>query len=150
MSEGAPRDPGSEETRPPKTPFDNPFFLPVLLWLATGWFFWDSWITPMEEHLAFNRYGFGFLLGVASYSTVSSLEEVGRVREIPYFFAGLMTSFALWLAYLGWLGPEGRWYSDGPWVTGFNRYGFAVFASCAIYSALRHRRREARTGEIEG
>ena len=60
---------------PPRTPFDNPFFLPVMLWLFTAWFGWDAWIVPMEEHLAFNRYGFFVVLALALWFTRKGLRE---------------------------------------------------------------------------
>lgn len=67
-------DEGIDE-EPPRTPFDNPFFLPVMLWLFTAWFAWDAWIVPMEEHLEFNRYGFFVVLALAIWFTRKGLQE---------------------------------------------------------------------------
>ncbi len=116
---------------PAATPFDNPYFLPVLLWLFAAWFFWDAWIEPLEEWLRFNRYGFGFLLGLAVHGTVQA------VRPVPFLFAGLMLGYAAWLAYLGFLGSEVAWYNDDPWAVLFNRWGSAAFVFFAAVSALR-------------
>lgn len=49
---------------PPPTPFDHPLFLPALLFAGMLWFGYDGWINQdpdMQEHLDFNRYGFGLL-----------------------------------------------------------------------------------------
>ncbi|MGI9592215.1 MAG: hypothetical protein ACR2P8_12660 [Myxococcota bacterium] len=67
--------PSEEEEGPARTPFDNPFFLPVMLWLFTAWFGWDAWIVPMEEHLAFNRYGFFVVLALALWFTWRAIKE---------------------------------------------------------------------------
>ena len=75
MVEEEPRPEQSEDEEPPRTPFDNPFFLPVMLWLFTAWFGWDAWIVPMEEHLAFNRYGFFVVLALALWFTRRGLLE---------------------------------------------------------------------------
>ncbi|MEE2679981.1 MAG: hypothetical protein VX546_15470 [Myxococcota bacterium] len=75
MSDGENQGPGPEEERPPKTPFDNPLFLPVVLWAFTLWFAYDAWIVPMEEHLAFNRYGFFVALAAAIWFTRTGLRE---------------------------------------------------------------------------
>lgn len=76
--------PGEEDEHsdePPRTPFDNPFFLPVMLWLFTAWFGWDAWIVPMEDHLAFNRYGFFVVLALAIWFTRKGLIEHREDRE---------------------------------------------------------------------
>jgi hypothetical protein len=51
MTDEEQRPDATEDEEPPRTPFDNPFFLPAMLWLFTAWFGWDAWIVPMEEHL---------------------------------------------------------------------------------------------------
>jgi hypothetical protein len=75
MVDEEPRPDEPEDEEPPRTPFDNPFFLPVMLWLFTAWFGWDAWIVPMEEHLAFNRYGFFVVLVLALWFTRRGLRE---------------------------------------------------------------------------
>lgn len=145
MSEAPERSEAEEQEGPARTPFDNPYFLPVLMWLATGWFFWDAWIVPLEGHERFNRYGFGFLLGMSIYVTTQSVSELrGGPLRIPYLFAVLMLVYAGWLAFLGWLAPADRWYNDEPVPQLFNRWGTAFFVACAAVSALRERLRRGR------
>jgi len=67
-------DPDGEEEAP-STPFDHPFFLPVILWAFALWFLWDGWIVPMEDHLKFNRYGSVILVVAALYYTIQALRE---------------------------------------------------------------------------
>jgi hypothetical protein len=55
----APRDESAEaeddEVAP--TPFDNPFFLPVILIGFAIWFIYDGWFNPDMEWIKFNRTG---------------------------------------------------------------------------------------------
>ena len=55
-----PREPAGDEAKAPaRTPFDNPWFLPVLLWLFVAWFAWDI-LTDAEAYQNspnFNRGG---------------------------------------------------------------------------------------------
>jgi hypothetical protein len=68
-------DPERDESRPsedeqddgPRNPFDNPFFLPVLLLGLSVWFGYDGWLNRDEHMLKpstlwFNRIGFGLLV----------------------------------------------------------------------------------------
>jgi hypothetical protein len=75
MSEPTPPTSNDEDPGPAKTPFDNPWFLPVMLWLFTAWFGWDAWVVPMEEHLAFNRYGFFVVLALAIWFSWKAVKE---------------------------------------------------------------------------
>ncbi len=55
-----PREPtGDESEAPPRTPFDNPWFLPGLLWFFVAWFAWDivSNAEAYQEYPNFNRGG---------------------------------------------------------------------------------------------
>ena len=81
MSEPTPPQPNDEDPGPVKTPFDNPWFLPVMLWLFTAWFGWDAWIVPMEEHLAFNRYGFFVVLALALWFSWKAVKEQREESE---------------------------------------------------------------------
>ncbi len=135
MSEGGQEKSEVEGEEPAPTPFDNPWFLPVLLWLFSGWFFWDAWIEPLEEWLRFNRYGFGFLLGLSVHATVQAL------RPVPYLFAALMLVYAAWLGAMGFLGAEGTWYTNDSWAQLFNRWGSGFFVLTAGVSAFRESRR---------
>ena len=69
-----------EENAPPSTPFDNPYFLPGLLFLMALWFGYDGWFNPEMEWVKFNRYGFGVLLLGAIYFTVQSLRDAKRAE----------------------------------------------------------------------
>jgi hypothetical protein len=66
----------NEEHAP--TPFDHPLFLPVLLSGLTLWFGYDGWLNTdekMQEHLTFNRVGFGVLLLGAIYTGINGYKE---------------------------------------------------------------------------
>jgi hypothetical protein len=83
-----PLDPDREdEDGPASTPFDNPFFLPVLLWIFAAWFFYDGWFNPEMEWIRFNRWGSAVLVALAVYYTVRGLrerrEEQERGRRAP-------------------------------------------------------------------
>ncbi len=65
-----------EDEEVPSTPFDHPFFLPVLLIGFALWFFYDGWFNPDMEWLKFNRYGFAILAVAATYYTVRAVREV--------------------------------------------------------------------------
>ena len=76
-----PSQPGDDEREEPvRTPFDNPFFLPVLLWIFAVWFGYDAFIN-VDEHMQepvtlwFNRIGFPVVLLLAVYFTVKGLRE---------------------------------------------------------------------------
>ncbi len=69
-----------EDEEVPSTPFDHPFFLPVLLIGFALWFFYDGWFNPDMEWLKFNRYGFAILAVAATYYTVRAVREVREVR----------------------------------------------------------------------
>jgi hypothetical protein len=64
-----------EDDGPATTPFDNPFFLPVLLWVFTAWFFYDGWFNSEMEWVKFNRWGFAVAGVLAVYYTVRGLRE---------------------------------------------------------------------------
>ena len=75
----------NEEESPASTPFDNPFFLPVVLWGLALWFGWDI-VTDAEAYQnypMFNLGGFAVLSVLAIYFTRSALKErAGRERHI--------------------------------------------------------------------
>ena len=71
------------EDRPVSTPFDNPFFLPVLLWAFAGWFAYDI-ITNAEAYQnnpKFNEYGLLIMGVLALYFTWSAVKEKRAKRE---------------------------------------------------------------------
>ena len=75
-----------EAEEPARTPFDNPFFLPAMLWIFAVWFGYDGWFNT-DEHmlepgtLAFNRYGFPVIVVLAIWTTVRGLRERREERE---------------------------------------------------------------------
>jgi hypothetical protein len=57
-----PRDSEEDESEaPPSTPFDNPWFLPVLLWLFVAWFGWDI-VTDAEAYQKYPNFNRGGLV----------------------------------------------------------------------------------------
>jgi hypothetical protein len=64
-----------EREEPVSTPFDNPFFLPFLLWIFAGWFGFDGWFNPEMEWIKFNRGGFVVTLILAIFLTVKAIRE---------------------------------------------------------------------------
>jgi len=84
--------PGGDEATParqgpPPTPFDHPLFLPALLFAGMLWFGYDGWINQdpdMQEHLKFNRYGFGVLTVLTAwfgYKGYNEWQEEKAERE---------------------------------------------------------------------
>ena len=64
-----------EDDEEQSTPFDHPFFLPVLLIAFALWFGYDGWFNEDMEWLKFNRYGFGILFVGAVYYTFRAAQE---------------------------------------------------------------------------
>jgi hypothetical protein len=71
---------GSEREARARTPFDNPVFLPVLLWLFALWFGYDAFLNK-DEHMQvpttlwFNRIGFPILVVLALRYTWQGVRE---------------------------------------------------------------------------
>lgn len=57
------------------TPFDNPFFLPVLLIGFSLWFIYDGWLNPDMEWIKFNRVGAAIFSSLAIWFTVKAVRE---------------------------------------------------------------------------
>ena len=73
----------NDEDRPASTPFDNPFFLPVLLWAFAAWFGYDI-VTNAEAYQnnpKFNEYGLMITSALALYFTWSAIKEKRAERE---------------------------------------------------------------------
>ena len=78
MSDPEERDPAEveedeEELAP--TPFDNPFFLPVILLGFAVWFIYDGWFNPDMEWIKFNRVGAGVTLVLGAWFTWKAIQE---------------------------------------------------------------------------
>jgi hypothetical protein len=67
MSEDEERPEDSQDTI--STPFEKPFFMPVLLVLLACWFGYDGWFNDEIESILFNRVVFGGLVVLAIYTT---------------------------------------------------------------------------------
>ena len=68
------------------SPFDHPAFLPVLLWALSIWFGYDGWLNSdpdMQDHLMFNRVGFGLLVSGALYYTLQAVREQRASESDP-------------------------------------------------------------------
>ena len=77
------QEPEYEDEAPATTPFDNPYFLPVVLWGLAAWFGFDI-VTNAEayqEYPNFNRGGFGVLSVMAIYFTRSAILEKRALSE---------------------------------------------------------------------
>ncbi len=126
-----------DDDGPPSTPFDHPLFLPVLLWGFTIWFAYDTFMDTDvgKEYRLFNEYGFGLSLFAAIYNTVD------MIRRVPFGLAVLLSTYALWLGYEGWIGelwfefPPGSPVQDELRVQ-FNRAAAGVLAAAAILNLL--------------
>lgn len=70
---------GDEEVAP--TPFDNPFFLPVILIGFAIWFIYDGWFNPDMEWIKFNRIGALITSVLGAYYTWRALQERRRAGE---------------------------------------------------------------------
>jgi hypothetical protein len=67
-------DADSDEEYAP-TPFDNPFFLPVLLTGFSLWFIYDGWFNPGMEWIKFNRGGAAIFSLLAVWFTIKAIRE---------------------------------------------------------------------------
>ena len=67
----------ARDERPAETPFDNPFFLPVVLWGLAAWFGWDIVTNAQayQDYPRFNQGGFGVLGVAALYTTWGAFKE---------------------------------------------------------------------------
>jgi hypothetical protein len=57
------------------TPFDNPFFLPVILIGFAIWFIYDGWFNPDMEWIKFNRGGAAVTTILGAYYTWKAIRE---------------------------------------------------------------------------
>ena len=71
--------PEPEDDEAPRNPFDNPLFLPVLLFGLSLWFGYDGWLNQdpkMLAHLTFNRVGFVVLIVGGVWSALRARKEM--------------------------------------------------------------------------
>ena len=74
-----PSEEDEEEVAP--TPFDNPFFLPVILLGFAIWFIYDGWFNPDMEWIKFNRTGAVITSVLGAYYTWRAVQERRRSAE---------------------------------------------------------------------
>jgi len=83
MSEDA-RDPedqdGVDSDDEVSTPFEKPFFMPVLLFALALWFGYDGWFNEEMEWIKFNRWVFAGLMVLAVYTTWQDVRHVRGTR----------------------------------------------------------------------
>jgi hypothetical protein len=72
---------GSEGEGRVSTPFEKPFFMPVLLFLLALWFGYDGWFNPEIESIMFNRVVFGLLVLLGAWTTWQDVRDRRRSRE---------------------------------------------------------------------
>ena len=72
-----------EEEEYASTPFDNPFFLPVILIAFAIWFIYDGWFNPDMEWIKFNRVGAAITSVLGIYFTVKAVRERRAAAEDP-------------------------------------------------------------------
>lgn len=81
MSQVDPEPPdGEEDEELASTPFDNPWFLPILLAGMTLWFAYDGWLNAdfareSARYLGFNRWGAGVLATGTALAVWRALRE---------------------------------------------------------------------------
>ena len=63
------------------TPFEKPFFMPVLLVLLAVWFGYDGWFNPEIESILFNRVVFGLLVLLAIYTTWQDVQHGKKSQD---------------------------------------------------------------------
>jgi hypothetical protein len=66
---------------PVTTPFDKPFFMPVLLFALALWFGYDGWFNEEMEWIKFNRVVFCGLIILAIYTTYQDVKEVRKSKD---------------------------------------------------------------------
>jgi len=80
MSKEAPETENAEGDGRVSTPFEKPFFMPVLLLLLAAWFGYDGWFNPEIESILFNRVVFGLLILLGAYTTWQDVRDVRRSK----------------------------------------------------------------------
>lgn len=70
---------GEDEEYAP-TPFDNPFFLPVVLLAFSVWFIYDGWFNPEMEWIKFNRGGAAVSLSLGAWFLYRAIRQRNAER----------------------------------------------------------------------
>ena len=77
-----PESPDSDE-EVASTPFDSPWFIPVLLWAGAAWFGYDIVTNAQayQDNPKFNEYGLLIMSVLALYFTWSAIKEKRAERD---------------------------------------------------------------------
>lgn len=128
-----PTTPGEEaadDAEPASTPFDNPFFLPLVLLGFAVWFVYDGWFNPEMEWIRFNR-----VLGVM-FVILGLHQGAGALGYAhPAALPAILFGFAGWFAYDGFLNPGLEW-----WASYVNQAAALGCVLLAAYRILRARK----------
>lgn len=74
-------DPKRADGRAPvTTPFEKPFFMPVLLFALALWFGYDGWFNEEMEWIKFNRVTFCGLVILGIYTTYQDVKHVRKSK----------------------------------------------------------------------
>lgn len=132
---------GAEEEEAASTPFDNPFFLPLVLLGFSVWFIYDGWFNPEMEWKRFNQVlGVMFVI-LGLYQGAGAL-GYSHAAALPVILVG----FAGWFAYDGLVNPTGLQQA-------YAYLNLAAAGGCvllAVYRLVRARREEPAEAEASG
>jgi hypothetical protein len=86
MSEQIPESDRDEASAPQggqraSTPFDKPYFMPVLLFILALWFGYDGWFNEEIESILFNRVVFGLLVAMTVYTTYQDVRDSRKSKD---------------------------------------------------------------------
>jgi len=76
-----PQEPEGGEDGSLTTPFEKPFFMPVLLFALALWFGYDGWFNEEMEWIKFNRIVFCVLMVLVAWTTYQDVRHVRRAKE---------------------------------------------------------------------
>ena len=65
---------------PVATPFEKPFFMPVVLFALALWFGYDGWFNEEMEWIKFNRVTFCVLIILVIYTTYQDVKHVRKSK----------------------------------------------------------------------
>jgi hypothetical protein len=74
-------DPQAEGHSGVTTPFEKPFFMPVLLFLLALWFGYDGWFNEEIESIMFNRVVFGLLIVLMIWTTYQDVRDTRKPKD---------------------------------------------------------------------
>jgi len=72
---------GAQKGERASTPFDKPYFMPVLLFILALWFGYDGWFNDEIESILFNRVVFGLLIVLTVYTTYQDVRDSRKSKD---------------------------------------------------------------------